>query len=255
MELRRYLAILRRRLLLIILTVAVAVGIAFASADRTMRYTAQTTLYIGANSFVNANTGDTNVSGDQLTGLARVIATFSVMIDSTPTASEAIDRTGVPRSAGQVVAETLTVPVKDTNILVIYVTDTDPAIAQALSTGLGEAFVDKISQLEPGKTPTEGDIPSAPARIFERAKLPVVPRQESLVGNLVVAALFGFVLSAGATLLFEYLDITVKSAEDAERRLELPVLGAIPHLALDPSTTLRLAPTGRREQIGLVRDA
>jgi capsular polysaccharide biosynthesis protein len=147
------------------------------------------------------------------------------------------------------------VPIKDTNILVIVVTDTDPAVAQALSIGLAEAFVTKISELEPGKPLGEGDLPTAPARIFERAKLPVAPQKESLLTGLIVAALLGLLLSGGAVLLVEYLDITVKTVDDAERRLGLPVLGVVPQLALDPSTTLRRPPTGRRKEIGLVRDA
>ncbi len=74
----------------------------------------------------------------------------------------------------------------------------------------------------------EGSIPSIPASIFERANLPTVPRPVGLANHLLVAAMFGFVLSAGLVLLIEYLDVTVKDADDVERRLELPVLGVIP---------------------------
>lgn len=255
MELRRYLAMLRRRVLLILLTVAVAVGFTIVTADTTARYTAQSTLYIGANTFASTTTFDPNLSGDQQAGLQRVISTFAVMIKSGPIASAALESTGAPRSAAAVVNETFAFSIKDTNILVIAVADTDPAIAQTLSVGIAEAFVKKITELEPGKAPAEGDLPTAPARIFERAKLPVVPEKESILSSLIIAALLGAMLSGGAVLLVEYLDVTVKSVEDAERRLELPVLGVIPSLALDPSTTLRRSPTSRRKEIGLVRDA
>src|SRR5689334_2912988 len=140
MELRRYLAMLRRRVLLILLTVVVAVGFTIATADTTARYTAQSTLYIGANTFANTPSFDPNLSGDQQAGLQRVISTFAVMIKSGPIASAAIENTGAPRSAAAVVAETFAFPVKDTNILVIAVADTDPAVAQTLSIGIAEAF-------------------------------------------------------------------------------------------------------------------
>jgi capsular polysaccharide biosynthesis protein len=255
MELRRYLALLRRRARLILLTVVVAIGFTVATADNAVRYTATSTLYVGANTFSSTGTFDPNLSGDQQAGLARVIQTFSIMIKSTPIASAALESTGIPRSAASVVAETTAVPVKETNILVIIVTDRDPAIAQALSIALADAFVSKISELEPGKAPAEGDLPTAPARIFERAKLPVTPQKESVLSNVIIAGLLGLLLSSGIVLLVEYLDITVKTVEDAERRLELPVLGVVPQLALDPATTLRRPPTGRRKEIGLVRDA
>src|SRR5207253_9601 len=139
---------------------------------------------------------------------------FAVMIRSGPIASAAIESTGAPRSAGAVVAATFSYSIKDTNILVIGFSDTDPAVAQTLSIGIAEAFVKKITELEPGKAPAEGDLPTAPARIFERAKLPVVPKKDSILSSLIVAGLLGAMLSGGAVLLVEYLDVTVKSVED-----------------------------------------
>jgi capsular polysaccharide biosynthesis protein len=45
---------------------------------------------------------------------------------------------------------------------------------------------------------------------------------------LILGGLFGFLAAAGLAFLLEYLDVTIKSAADAERRLELPVLALIP---------------------------
>lgn len=255
MELRRYLAILRRRVLLILLTVGAAVGFTVATTDHHTVYTASSTVYIGANSFSNGGSIDPNLSGDQQAGLARLMKTFAIMIRSSSMASDALETVSVARSAGAVVGETTALPIEDTNILVIGVTDSDPAVAQTLSIALSEAFVKKITEFEPGAKSAEGVLPSAPARIFERAKLPVVPLKTGGVGGIVTAALFALALSCGLVLLVEYLDVTVKSVADAERRLELPVLGVVPLLSLDPSTTLRRPPTASREQIGLVRDA
>lgn len=48
-------------------------------------------------------------------------------------------------------------------------------------------------------------------------------------------ALVGLALAIGGVLLADYLDITVRGIEEAERRLDLPVLGAIPDLAAAPT--------------------
>jgi capsular polysaccharide biosynthesis protein len=174
------------------------------------------------------------------------------MIDSDPIAQDAIQLTGIAKSSNAVVAETFAGPVPNTNILQILVTDRDPSAAQALATGVAQAFVNKISVLEPS-TQTEGVVPQAPVRIFERAKLPTVPSGSSLVTSVVTAALVALAVAVGAVLLAEYLDITIKSPEDAESRLELPVLGIVPVLPLDERTTARRPPA--RGDIGLVRDA
>ena len=256
MELRRYFVILRRRALLIAATVIVAMVVAGVTTDRTPHYTASSSIYVGASRFsFDAGTTDPNATGGQLAaGLERLIATFAAMIHSEPVAQDAVELTGIQRSASSVLGQTVASPLLGTNLLVVTVTDTDPAVAQELSTGMAEAFVRKIKDLEPGKAVGEGQVPSAPATIFERAKLPTVPTQAGLVSKLFTAGLFGLVAAAGAALFVEYLDITVKTAEDAQRRLELPILGVVPLFAENPSAALRPPRVRRRENIGLVRD-
>jgi capsular polysaccharide biosynthesis protein len=253
MELRRYLSILRRRAFLIILTGLVGVVVAYATSDRTATYTAQSTLYVGASQF-NFNATNSQLTGDQTAGLIRITATFATMIDSEPIAQDAIELTGLPLSANGVVAAITAQVVPGTSLLRITAIDTDPRIAQELATGIAEAFVAKIKTLEPGTLVGEGDVPIAPVSIFERAQLPTTPAPNSALSGLIVAGLFGVLFASGCVLLLEYLDVTVKSAEDAERRIELPVLAAVPLLRLErPTATPRQA--APKEELDLVHDA
>jgi capsular polysaccharide biosynthesis protein len=250
-ELRRYVSILRRRALLIALAVIVAVGVTAFRSKTTPTYTATSVLYVGQDRFTFAQ-GDTSLSGDKALGLARVINTFSILIDSVPTAQSALNLAKVPGNATGLVARTEVKPVPGTTLMYVKVTDLVPTRAQALSTAMAEAFVAKIKEVEPGQALGEGDIPAAPVRIYEKAALPLVPTKTSVLPNLFIAGLMGLLISSGLVLLVEYLDITVKSAGDAERKLELPVLAAIPILSLDPTTTTR-KPAGPATRIELVQ--
>jgi len=242
-EIRRYLMMLRRRAVLIVLVMVAAVVAAFATADRSSTYLATSTIYVGASSFDFETGRDANLSGDRAAGLERLIATFATMIDSETIAQQAVEATGESRSATGLVGATTAAPIPNTNMLGVYVEDPNPAVAQALSTAMAESFISRIRDLEPGGIVGEGELPSAPAAIFERAKLPTVPQTQPVISSLVVAALFGFLLAAGGVLLVEYLDITVKTADDAERRLELPVLGVIPLFDQDLPSVQALATT------------
>jgi hypothetical protein len=54
-----------------------------------------------------------------------------------------------------------------------------------------------------------------------------------------LSAIFGLLASVALVLLLDYLDLTVKTADDLERRSGLPVLGVIPlvpGIELDSST-------------------
>jgi capsular polysaccharide biosynthesis protein len=254
-ELRHYLGIIRQRALPIALAVIAAVVVTFLTADRSQTYTAESTLYVGSNSFAADGEFNPALSGDQTTGLSQLIRTFAEMIDSAPIAQDALELTGAPRSADGVVGATTTVPGNGTNLITIEVVDADPAVAQQLATGLAQAFVDNIAELEQDPESTEeGAVPAAPARIFERAKLPTVPSSDPILPKLLIAGLAALAVSIGLVLLAEYLDLSVKSAEDAERRLELPVLGVIPVISLDPATTLRPPAPSRRPPLAAVED-
>ena len=227
MELRRYFAILRRRALIVALTVIAGLLAAFITTSRTSVYSAQSTLYIGSRQL---SVGDrATVSQDQQVGLQSVIKTFAQMIESGPIAEAALKRVNLQRSSGGVVAEIAAIPVANTQLLKIRATDHDPAAAQQLANAVADAFVDKIESFEPASQPQPGELPQLPAYVFERAGLPVAPNPTGLARRLVLGGLFGFVVGAGGVFLLEYLDITVKTPADVERRLELPVLGVIPY--------------------------
>jgi capsular polysaccharide biosynthesis protein len=224
-ELRRYLAILRRRIVLIVLTVAAAAGAAWVSTPQGPAYTSEATLYVGSRQLLGTGQG---LSNDSLLAVERVIQTFAQMIDSTPVAEAALDRTNLPRSAGSVVDATVAAPLPGTQLLRIQVTDASPATAQQLANAMADAFIERVQTLEPTVPAGEGTIPALPAYVFQRAKVPTQPNPLGLTRRLFLGSMFGLVAACGIAFLLEYLDISVKTPVEAERRLELPVLGVIP---------------------------
>jgi capsular polysaccharide biosynthesis protein len=242
-ELRRHLAVLRRRLLLILLSIAVGLGVAYATTSRTSVYSARVRIYVGSKAVLQGT-----VSNDLLAGLERIIRTYALMIDSEPIAQEALKRVpDIKLSPEALVAATTAFGEPQTQLLTVRVASTDPQDAQALANAVSTVFIDKIKDFDPAAPPQEGQPPQQPAYIFEPARLPVVPAASELPRRLVLGFLFGLFLSSGVAFLVEYLDITVKSAVDAERRLELPVLGVIPMERQRP-----LAPVQSEATLGTV---
>jgi capsular polysaccharide biosynthesis protein len=227
MELRRYLAILRRRAVLIVVTVLLAITAAVLTLNRTDLYRATSVLYVG-NRQISDEPGE--LSGDRAAGLDRVTQTFSHMIDSEPIIQQAIEAAGVSRDDEDVVDRTTTNIPLLTSLIEITVIDEDPQIAQALANSIADTFVDEVQNFEPAAPAEEGALPSLPAYVFERASSPTDPIPVDPIRPVVLAFLVGLLLSAGAAFLLEYLDITVKSSEEAETKLGLPVLGVIPDL-------------------------
>ena len=227
MELRRYLTVLRSRRWLIFVTTALAALVAYGVTASPDRYVARSTIYVGSTA-IAFDPGAGEISNDRMAGLDRLVLTFSRMIDSEPVAERAIDELDVDLTPDEVVAATTTTPELATQLLYIDVVDADPALAQSLSTALADAFVEAVQEFEP--VDSEGSIPRLPAYVFERASLPEHPVPSGQVRSVILAALFGLVVGAGVAFLLDYLDVSIRTAADAERYLELPVLGVIPEV-------------------------
>ena len=67
-------------------------------------------------------------------------------------------------------------------------------------------------------------------QIVDLAYTPSAPIRPDKKKNLLVGMVLGLLAGAGLTFLLDYLDDTVKDAEDVKHRLGLPVLGIIPQI-------------------------
>jgi len=78
------------------------------------------------------------------------------------------------------------------------------------------------------ETGVTGGLETNNVSIVEDAVLPRVPVRPRKAVNLVVAILVGLLIGVGTALTLEYFDTTVKTPDDVERHLGLPVIGIVP---------------------------
>ncbi|MBI2510828.1 MAG: polysaccharide biosynthesis tyrosine autokinase [Opitutae bacterium] len=72
-------------------------------------------------------------------------------------------------------------------------------------------------------------VPKKTIEILNTAEPPRFPAKPNWTLNLLFAAVFGLVLGVGAAVLVEYFDTSFRNVADVESKLNLPVLGVIPH--------------------------
>jgi capsular polysaccharide biosynthesis protein len=224
MEARRYLSIVRRRLVLIIAIVVAAMAAGWLITPSHESYTATSTLYVGSRS-IDISPDSREVSGDRVHGFDRLITTFTKMLGSRSVARGALDAADVERTTDEVVASTEAAQVENANLIEVSVTDSDPATARALANGVANAFVDQLSQFEPTAPDAEPLL-----YVYEQAPLPGSANSSALVRNVLLAFIVGLISAGAVVALLEHLDISLRSRDDVERHLGLPVLGVIPAL-------------------------
>lgn len=215
LDLRELIAILRRRLWLILLMPTVAAVTAGLISLFLLQpvYSASTTLWVikdGTNAQLTL--ADVQLSRNLTKTYAEVARSRAVMQD-------VIYRLGLEKVTVQDLQEKLSVtPVRDTEILSFTIQDSDPVMAAKLADAVAAAFmgqirtfmkVENVSVVDPALVPTS----------------PIKPRK---LMNVALATVLGGMAALGLAFLLEYLDTSVKTSEDVARHLNLPVIGVIP---------------------------
>lgn len=106
---------------------------------------------------------------------------------------------------------------KDSRMLVVSVRDLNPNNAKLLADAVSKALVEQITKTM--KTEAE---------ILDTAVTPGGPVSPNVKKNTVVGAAIGFLLAAAWVFIRFISDDTIKSEEDVENHLGVPVLGSIP---------------------------
>ncbi|MBI5076241.1 MAG: polysaccharide biosynthesis tyrosine autokinase [Nitrospirae bacterium] len=71
------------------------------------------------------------------------------------------------------------------------------------------------------------DIKTVTVWVIEKAEVPSSPAKPNKFRNILLGLVIGLMGGVGLAFFIEYLDNTVKSAEDVEQRFDVPVLGTI----------------------------
>ncbi len=106
----------------------------------------------------------------------------------------------------------------------IDVDDSDPQRAALIATALAQAFVQEVTEKQQSLQAQE----RIEATLLEPATIPTAPNRPKTKVNVGVGALVGLILGMVVAFALESLDDTVKTADDVDAVLGLPVLGTIP---------------------------
>ena len=78
---------------------------------------------------------------------------------------------------------------------------------------------------------TDMEMPRSPVEVIDHAEPLFIPVRPRMWLNLSLGAIIGLVLGVGVAFFLEYLDTSIKTVQDIEQYLGLPVLGVVSHQA------------------------
>jgi capsular polysaccharide biosynthesis protein len=217
MELKEYLdIIIKRKWLIILLPLIVAMISAYVSfyvLDQV--YEANTTLYI-----INKSGGSEYpiVYNDLLVG-QQLVKDYKEIAKSRRITGEVIKELDLKNISSSMLSNKINVNAKsDTRLIEIKVQDNSPQMAVDIANKLAEVFTKEIMNIMKVENVSIVDI----------AQLPEHPIKPRPIMNIAVAFMMGLLAALGISFVIEYLDDTIKTADDVEKYLGLTVLGTIP---------------------------
>lgn len=183
-----------------------------SSCLMTPKYTSVTSLYVLAQQDNEAlTTADLSV-GTQLTN------DYAVLVKSRPVLDQVITDLDLTMSPDQLEKLISVENKSNTRIIKISVTYEDPLqarlIADRLRVAVGEQIV-SVMNIDAVNT-------------VEEASLPKKPSSPRVLRNTLIGIIAGMVLAAAFFVIRSVMDDTVKTSEDVEKALGLPLLGSIP---------------------------
>jgi capsular polysaccharide biosynthesis protein len=149
----------------------------------------------------------------------QLINTYNVVLKSPAILELAIEELQLNKTVAELTKQITVSSEKNSQVIVLTVQDTDPTLARDIANTIVAVFQEEV-----GKIMNVANVSIlAKAEVSENVS-PVKPRPTL---NMVIAFVVGLMTSVGITFLLEYLDNTLKSEQDIEKVLGLPVLGSI----------------------------
>ena len=216
-SLQELLQVLKKRLFLIITITlaAVAISAAVSYFVLTPVYEVKTTMMAyGADKKLES---DSNSLTEIQTNL-KLINTYNDLIKSDKILEKVLNELELDMTMGQLAGKINVSNNKESHVIYISVKDTDPYRAAEIANMTAQIFEKEIQQEM-----------NASIKQWSRAKVsenqaPVEPKP---LLNIAIAAVIGLMLGVGLAFLLEFLDNTIKTEQDIENTLELPVIGVI----------------------------
>ena len=218
-SLEEYLIIIKERLWLIISITVLAVAIAgiFSFLVIKPTYQASTSIIVGK----PQTTGKEITQYNDVMMYQNLVKTYSQIAKSTLVAQGVYDKLQGKVPLDEIESAITVSTQTGTQILIISGKGKSPEEAYNITSAASEAFMDSAKKV----FPTGGDI-----QAMDKAVLPKSPVSPNKKLNIAIAFFLGLMVSIGIVFLLEYLDSTIKTENDVEKYLQLPILGTIPRM-------------------------
>ena len=216
-DLKEIIEVLWKKKVTIILLMAIfmVVGFIYSSFFVEPKYSASTTLVLAQSA--SGGEEDTITTND-VTLNSKLISTYSKLLESSKVTRKVISNLGIDDSEASIKNNVSVSSESGTDIIKITVKNADSEKAADIANEMAVVFTEEVKRLYGMDN----------INILDVAEPNDVPANVNLTKTIVIFGVIGAVIGVGYVFVLFMLDNSIKSSEDIEKAMDIPVLANIP---------------------------
>ena len=188
------------------------IGSVYSFVFQTPKYKSTTSVILK-----NDSTQSNILTVNDLNMNKNLVGTYSEIVKSKRTLNQVIKNLKLDYSVGQLSSMIQVTSVADTEIIKITVSDVNKKNAKVIADEAANVFVEEIPEL----------YSISNVSILDSAEVANSPYNINVKKQLILYLLIGLVLGCGIVFIIYYFDRTIKSVEQVETKIGLPILGVV----------------------------
>ncbi len=166
-----------------------------------------------------------------------LLSTYAQMLASNKTIEKVAKNLHIKESVSEVKSNVTIEPIGESQLLSIKVKSSEPKVAMNIANEIPKVFDDKDltievvdKAIEPTKPMPKLDESGNPVE-EEALAQPVKPNKiKKVITNTVIGLVLGATISLFVVFSIKYMDNKVRTEQQIQRELELPILGVVPNI-------------------------
>ena len=154
---------------------------------------------------------------------SKLVSTYSELVKSKNILRQVISNLGIKVDEDSLRKHVTVSSVKDTELIEITVKNENPSYSAKIANEIAKVFTEKVKEIyniENVQIVDEAEIATSPSNINHKK-------------DIAIFAFAGLVIAIMYVLIANMLDTTVKTQEDIEKSINIPVLACIPFYDMD----------------------
>lgn len=206
--------------IIVIVLITTGVGIIYTYGFTTPKYSSSTTLVL-TGSEKSAGTDNTNsITTTDVTLNSKLVSTYSELVKSNKVLRQVISNLGIDVNEEELRKNVSVKSVEDTEVIKITVTNENAAYSSKIANEIAKIFSNMVSEIYNINNiyiVDDAEVSNAPSNIHHSK-------------DLLIFGFMGIVIAVMYVLIANMLDTTIKTPEDIEKGVGLPVLVTIPYI-------------------------